>query len=375
MLRELRENQELARNLCSRIRSLAGSRRFKIMNFCGTHEWTTVHFGLRALIPPNVELVAGPGCPVCVTPSYYVEHAIRLALGGVTVYTYGDSYRLPALKPVDGCRSLEEARASGARVKLVYSFLEASEDASKLGGEALFFGIGFETLAPIYSSLLLNGEVPRNLKLMSLVKLTPPAARSAIRYHQERGLLPLDGIIAPGHVSTVIGAKAWEFLPQEFGLPTVVAGFEPLDVLAAILRIVRMRMEGKAGVEIEYKRAVSWDGNLAAQEKILQTFEVADSCWRGLGVIPESGLLLREKFKDFDAFQHFGLDPLPPPENDYPGCRCGEVIVGAATPADCQLFQRVCTPASPIGPCMVSAEGPCNIWAKFGGLDVLGRDG
>lgn len=183
MLRELRENQELARNLCSRIRSLAGSRRFKIMNFCGTHEWTTVHFGLRALIPPNVELVAGPGCPVCVTPSYYVEHAIRLALGGVTVYTYGDSYRLPALKPVDGCRSLEEARASGARVKLVYSFLEASEDASKLGGEALFFGIGFETLAPIYSSLLLNGEVPRNLKLMSLVKLTPPAARSAIRYH------------------------------------------------------------------------------------------------------------------------------------------------------------------------------------------------
>jgi hydrogenase expression/formation protein HypD len=368
-LRTFRDNPELARSLCSRIRSLASRMGpVKFMNFCGTHEWTTVHFGIRSLLPPNVELVAGPGCPVCVTPSYFVEQAIRLALEGVTVYTYGDSYRLPALRAVDGCRSLEEARAAGGRVKLVYSFLESTEEARE---ESLFFGIGFETLAPIYSSLLLAGKVPRNLKLLSLVKLTPPAARFAIGYHKDRGLLPLSGVIAPGHVSTVIGASSWEFLPKEFGLPTVVAGFEPIDLLVAVLLLLKMCVENRPRVVTEYRRVVSWEGNLPAKESMGRVFETSESSWRGIGVVPDSGLFLKEEFSDFDAYRHFNLERLPHSERDLePGCRCGEIIVGAARPTDCPLFGKKCTPGSPVGPCMVSVEGPCNIWARFGGGDV-----
>ena len=346
------------------------------MNFCGTHEWTTVCFGLRHLLPPNVELVAGPGCPVCVTPSYFIEQAIRLALEGIKVYTYGDSYRLPALNPVDGCLTLEEARSRGGKVKLVYSFLEAVEDARKEREEAVFVGIGFETLAPIYSSLLLAGRVPENLKLLSLVKLTPPAARFAISYHKERGLLPIRGVIAPGHVSTVIGAGAWKFLPEELGLPTVVAGFEPIDVLVAVLLLLKMCVENEPRVEIEYKRVVSWDGNIPAKSMITKTFEVSDSAWRGIGVIPNSGLFLREEFSAFDAYARFDIERIPKAEKDLAaGCRCGEIMVGACKPTDCPLFGRKCTPSSPVGPCMVSVEGPCNIWARFGGSDVSGNSG
>jgi hydrogenase expression/formation protein HypD len=231
-------------------------------------------------------------------------------------------------------------------------------------------------LAPIYSSLLLAGKVPENLKLLSLVKLTPPAARFAIKYHKDKGLLPISGVIAPGHVSTVIGASSWEFLPEELGLPTVVAGFEPIDVLVAVFLLLKMCVEKRPRVQIEYKRAVSWEGNIAAKRTMAATFQASESAWRGIGIIPESGLFLKEEFSDFDAFTTFNLERLPEAGEDLAlGCKCGEIMIGVSRPTDCPLFGKRCTPNSPVGPCMVSVEGPCNIWARFGGSDVFGDSG
>lgn len=338
----------------------------KLMNFCGTHEWTTVHFGIRSLMPSNVELVAGPGCPVCITPSACVEAAIKLALEGVTVYTFGDAYRLPALKPVGGARSLLEARAAGGDVRVVYSFMDAVRDARSVQ-EAAFLAIGFETTAPSYALPLAKGLLPPNLKLITALRLTPPAAKRAIAAALERGLEPVKGIIAPGHVSTVTGAEPWDKLARELNLPAVVSGFEPVDLLVSIATLLRMLSEGRVGVEVEYRRLVTWEGNVEAKALIGEVFEVADAAWRGLGVIPESGLELRQPYRRYDAWEEYGL-PRPGPESDMPGgCRCADVVLGLAKPTDCPLFMKACTPSKPYGPCMVSSEGTCAIWARFGG--------
>jgi hydrogenase expression/formation protein HypD len=338
----------------------------KLMNFCGTHEWTTVHFGIRSLMPSNVELVAGPGCPVCVTPSACVESAIKLALDGVTVYTFGDAYRLPALRPVGGARSLLEAKAAGGDVRVVYSFMDAIRDAQS-AREAVFLAIGFETTAPSYALPLSKGLAPSKLKLITALRLTPPAAKRAIAAALERGLVPVKGIIAPGHVSTVTGAEPWDRLARELGLPAVVSGFEPVDLLASIATLLKMMLEQRVGVEVEYKRLVTWEGNVAAKKLIAEVFEVADAAWRGLGVIPESGLELRGPYRVYNAREEYGL-PLPGPESDMPaGCRCADVVLGLAKPTDCPLFMKACTPSKPFGPCMVSSEGTCAIWARFGG--------
>lgn len=338
----------------------------KLMNFCGTHEWTTVHFGIRSLMPSNVVLVAGPGCPVCITPSACVEAAIKLALDGVTVYTFGDAYRLPALRPVGGARSLLEAKAAGGDVRVVYSFMDAIRDLQSVR-EAVFLAIGFETTAPSYALSLAKALVPSKLKLITALRLTPPAAKRAIAAALERGLEPVKGIIAPGHVSTVTGAEPWDRLVRELGLPAVVSGFEPVDLLASIATLLKMILEQKVGVEVEYKRLVTWEGNVAAKKLIAEVFEVADAAWRGLGVIPESGLELKGPYRGYDAWEEYGL-PTPGPESDMPaGCRCADVVLGIAKPTDCPLFMRACTPTKPYGPCMVSSEGTCAIWARFGG--------
>ncbi len=364
-----RELAGVAVRLIRRYASELAARGFasvKLMNFCGTHEWTTVHFGIRSLVPPNVELVAGPGCPVCITPSACVEAAIQLALDGVTVYTFGDAYRLPALRPVRGARSLIEAKAAGGDVRVVYGFADAVRDA-RSAREAVFLAIGFETTAPSYALPLAKGLVPPNLKLITALRLTPPAAKRAIAAAVERGLEPVRGIIAPGHVSTVTGAEPWDRLARELGLPAVVSGFEPVDLLASIATLLRMLAEGRVGAEVEYGRLVTWEGNVAAKKLIAEVFEVADAAWRGLGVIPESGLELRGPYRVHDAWEEYGL-PRPGPEGDMPaGCRCADVILGLAKPTDCPLFMKACTPSKPYGPCMVSSEGTCAIWARFGG--------
>jgi Hydrogenase maturation factor len=348
---------------------------YKIMDFCGTHEWTIVHFGLRSLLEvagvKNVELVAGPGCPVCVTPSYYLEEAIKLAFEGVVVYTYGDVFKLPAIRRINGARTLAEAKALGAEVRVVHSFLHAVIDAKKHNKPALFLGIGFETVAPGYSEAILKGVVPPNLKLMSLVKLTPPAMFYALDMVREKPTdYPISGVIAPGHVSTIIGGKAWVPVAEHFGIPVVVAGFEPNDVLTAVAEILRQIKNGEYKVVIEYARAVRWEGDLKAQSSINTVFETVDSAWRGIGYIPKSGLALRDSFKQFDALEYFGISELTPEKWQYdlpPGCRCAEVTLGKAKPTDCPLFMKACTPDRPVGPCMVSVEGTCAIWARFGG--------
>ncbi|MEM4002850.1 MAG: hydrogenase formation protein HypD [Ignisphaera sp.] len=373
-----RSNLPLVRTLVSKIRSLTlevgkrygGDSRFRIMDFCGTHEWTITHFGIRSLMPPAIELVAGPGCPVCVTPSYFIEEVVKLALDGVTVYTYGDVYRLRAIRSVKGAYSLSDARALGASVKIVTTILDAIRDARGGRGNAVFVGIGFETVAPGYAQAIDRELIPDNLRFLSLVKLTPPAMLYSIGVLRERsGEPPVAGIIAPGHVSTVIGAKAWAPVSENYGIPVVVSGFEPIDVLISIAEIMRQLAKGEAKTVIEYTRAVTWHGDLKAQKLIAKIFETIDDAWRGIGFISKSGLRLRDSYSRYDAFREYGIRELTPENWKYdlpPGCRCGEVIIGRAKPTQCPLFMRSCTPSTPIGPCMVSIEGTCSIWARLG---------
>lgn len=388
IVKVFRSNHELAKSLVSSIRRYAdqlvtslGSP-IKIMNFCGTHEWTMTYYGLRTLLPEVIEVVAGPGCPVCVTPGTYVEELIKLALDGIRVYTFGDAFKLPGTsgrKPT----SLAEAQALGGNVKVVYSFLDAVRDAKEYGRDAVFFGIGFETTAPSYALLIKSDAVPTNLKLLSALRLTPPIMRYVIKLYRERGLLPIKGVVAPGHVSTIVGGMVWEFLPKEFGLPTVVAGFEPIDLLAAIAKILKMLIDRRPSVEVEYRRLVRWEGNLIAKKAIEEVFDVVNAAWRGIGYVPKSGLELKRVFSRYDAISEFKLKT-PKPE-DYvlttassdpysrelpPGCKCGEVVLGIERPAKCIHFMRSCTPETPYGPCMVSSEGTCRIWALYGGLNL-----
>ncbi len=359
------------RRLFSELAAREGLTKLKIMDFCGTHEWTVTHYGLRSLVPEGLELVAGPGCPVCVTPSRYVEEAIRLALDGVVVYTYGDTYRLPAVRPVRGVRSLAEARAAGGDVRLVYSLLEAARDAARHGRTSVFLGIGFETAAPGYARLLLGGKLPRNLLFMSLVKLTPPAMFYSLEVLREKPTdAPVMGVIAPGHVSTIVGARAWVPVAEHFEIPVVVAGFEPADVMAAIALILERLLRGERGVVVEYARAVRWEGSPEAQRLMYKAFRVVDDAWRGIGFLPKSGLRLRDRLARYDAFAELGVREVTPSSwraDNPPGCRCAEVVLGKARPTDCPHFMRDCTPSRPYGPCMVSSEGTCAIWARFGG--------
>ena len=369
-LRYNREAAEKVKKVIWKLASRLGGRTVKLMNFCGTHEWTTVHFGLRSLMPPNVKLVAGPGCPVCVTPSHYIEESIRLAMDGVKVYSFGDAFKLPALRRVMGARNLEEAKALGGSVEVVYSFLDAVKKARADGGEGVFLGIGFETTTPSYSIPLRSRQIPDNLFFLSVLRLTPPAADFAIKAALDRGLTPVQGIIAPGHVSTIIGAKPWKELAEKYGIPAVVSGFEPLDLLVSIAMLLKMIVEGRNTVEIEYKRLVTWEGNMYVQRVNSEVFQVEDAAWRGLGFIPESGLELKGEYRRYDAAREFGIEPLTREKWRYDlpaACKCADITLGLAEPTDCPMFKKACTPERPIGPCMVSLEGTCAVWARFGG--------
>lgn len=375
--KNLRLNRDLANTLSKKIREywetlrqMEGLERLKIMNFCGTHEWSVTYYGLRRLVPEEIELVAGPGCPVCVTPSQFVEELIKLALDGVIVYAYGDVFKLRSHRRTRGASSLSEARSLGAEVRVVTDVLSAARDASEHGKPSVFTGIGFETVAPGYAQAVIKKHLPRNLKLLSLVKLTPPSMFYALEVSREKPTEPpVMGVIAPGHVSTITGAKAWEPVSENFGIPVVVSGFEPIDVLASILEILKQLVNRKARTVVEYKRCVTREGDLKAQLLINRVFEVVDDAWRGIGYLPKSGLRLRHEYKDYDAFLEYGVRDVSPEtwSYDMPSlCRCAEVVLGKAYPSQCPLFLKSCTPNNPIGPCMVSVEGACAIWARHG---------
>jgi len=355
----LREAVKKIHKLTPIAASKLGVEKIKIMHVCGTHEHTITYYGLRSLMPENLELIAGPGCPVCIAPTRIVDEAIEVALSyDVTLLTYGDMYKVPGTN-----MSLAEARSLGGDVRVIYGFLDAIRMAKEKPEKThVFLAVGFETTQPTVASHIVLGTIPKNLKLLIAYRLTVPA----VHYVLKQPDIPLNGIIAPGHVTAITGAKAWKFLPEEYNLPAVVAGFEPLDVILAVLEILKQIIEGKPRVFNEYSRVDSWDGNIVAQKYVNEAFNVVDAHWRGIGIIPKSGLELKERFREFDVHVDFDLK-IPYSIDLPPGCRCGDVTLGKAVPTDCPFFMKTCTPNTPYGPCMVSSEGTCAVWAKFGG--------
>ncbi|MGC8937276.1 MAG: hydrogenase formation protein HypD [Candidatus Methanomethylicaceae archaeon] len=354
MLSKFRD-RELAKKVTEKIEEESRGITVKIMHVCGTHEWTITHFGIRDLLPSNVEVIAGPGCPVCVTPGSEIDLVADLSLKeGVTVTTFGDVIRVPGTRT-----SLSEAKTKGGDVRLVYGVEEAVRIArQEREREVVHFSIGFETTAPMTAVEILKGP-PENFSIFSTHKLIPPAMEFLLKSG-----LTLDGFICPGHVSTIIGIRPYRRLAMEYRKPMVVAGFEPLDVLLGILSIVRRVKRGGWSVDNEYTRAVKEEGNTIALKAISDAFEVTDSWWRGIGRIESSGLRLKRSLEEFDAVSRFGLEV---PKEDYmpEGCGCGEVLKGVIRPEDCPLFGIECTPNRPVGPCMVSLEGTCSIVYKY----------
>jgi len=333
----------------------------RIMHVCGTHEHTITFFGLRSLLPDNVELIAGPGCPVCIVPAREVDEAIEIVFSGIRVYTYGDMYRVPGTK-----MSLADARSEGADVKVVYGFNDAIRLHMKDRKKSVFFAVGFETTAPTLAAFISRRLIPDDLMILPSFRLTVPI----MKYILSSFDINIDGIICPGHVSTIVGASAWSFIPRISGIPAVVAGFEPLDVMLAVFSILKMILEGKPRLVNEYSRAVSWRGNITAKRYVREVFYRADGEWRGIGRVKRSRLLLRKRFKHLDARSRLSVSVDTGPEFK-PGCRCADIILGKAKPTDCPLFMRACTPDRPQGPCMVSSEGTCSIWAKYGGYERI----
>lgn len=351
-------NPELAKQLLARIAARARTP-VSLMEFCGGHTHSIMRSGLRQLLPPTIEMLSGPGCPVCVTAAADLDRAIAMAsLPGVILATFGDMVRVPGSRG-----SLSSAKARGADVRIVYSTLDALRIARRNPTRSvIFLGVGFETTAPTVAASLLQAEAEglKNYYVLSLHKLTPPATRAIL----DGGEVNLSGIIGPGHVTTIIGSDAWNFLASEYNIPCAVAGFESLDVLRAVAALVEMVEEGRPAVVNAYARSVRPEGNVAALEAMYSVFEIGPAEWRGLGTLPASGLHIRAEFAHRDAARVYPVEVGPVEEPQ--GCRCGDILRGVLSPPDCPLFGRRCTPENPVGPCMVSAEGACAAYYRYG---------
>ena len=358
----------LARRIGAQIAAeVQPGRRYHFMEFCGGHTHAISRYGVGDLLPEGVKMIHGPGCPVCVLPIGRVDLAIQLALDrGVTLATYGDVLRVPASNGL----SLLKAKARGGKVAMVYSAADAlalaRQDPAR---EVVFFAIGFETTTPP-TALVIRQAAAEGLANFSVVcnhVLTPAAIGNILESAEVRklGTVPLDGFIGPAHVSTIIGSQPYEHFAEEYGKPVVIAGFEPLDVMQAILMLVRQVNEGRAEVENEFTRAVNRDGNLKAQALCAEVFELRKSFeWRGLGEVPYSALAIRGEFAAFDAEKKFALDTRKVADNK--ACECGAILRGLKHPRDCKIFGTVCTPENPVGSCMVSSEGACAAHYSYG---------
>jgi len=359
---------EIARRLAAAIaREVEPGRRYAFMEFCGGHTHAISRYGVTDLLPPAVRMIHGPGCPVCVLPIGRIDQAIQLALDeGVTVCSYGDTLRVPASEGL----SMLRARARGADIRMIYSAADALALAQREPErQVVFFAIGFETTTPP-TALVIRQAAKLGLKNFSVLcchVLTPPAITAILDSPEVRdlGIVPLDGFIGPAHVSTVIGTRPYAGFAAEYRKPVVIAGFEPLDVMQAIRMLVRQVNEGRAEVENEFTRAVTEEGNLKAQALMAEVLELRSEFeWRGLGVLPNSALKIRERFAAFDAEARFGLRYRPVP--DHKSCDCGAILRGVKVPLDCKLFGTVCTPETPMGSCMVSSEGACAAHYTYG---------
>lgn len=335
-----------------------------LMEVCGTHTMAIARAGIKRMLPKGVHLLSGPGCPVCVTPPEVMDAVLELSgRSGVVIATYGDMVRVPGSRRGD---NLARRRATGASVEVVYSPMDAIEFAkANPAREVVFLGVGFETTAPGTAAAVLSARDAgvNNFSVLSLLKRVEPALRALIAAED----FNVQGFLCPGHVATILGSEAFRFLPEEFGLPAVVSGFEPEDILDSVYLLLRQLAEGHPRLENEYVRAVRPEGNPLAMAMMDRVLMPRRDLWRGLGEIAASGLGIRPEFSGWDAETKFGLTFAP--EAQESACRCGEVITGRLEPEACPLFGRVCLPEDPVGPCMVSSEGACAAAYKYRGID------
>lgn len=336
------------------------------MEVCGTHTMAAFRSGLHGLLPPNVRLISGPGCPVCVTAQSDIDQIIELAMDrSATICTYGDMLRVPGSRG-----SLETARSRGAAVRVIYSTMDAVKLAqAQPDRQVVLAAVGFETTAPATAAALLAARQAGldNFSVLVSHKQVLPAMTALL----DSGEVGLDGFLCPGHVSVIVGARAFEPIVDQYRLPCVVGGFEAPHIAAALARLTQCVRDGRAQLINQYPQAVTDHGNATARAMIEQVFEPGAVRWRGLGTIPDSGLVLRPAFTAFDAAQRFAL--ATPEDREPRGCRCGEVIRGLISPDQCKLFANACTPVQPIGPCMVSSEGTCAAWFKYSRATMKGQ--
>lgn len=335
----------------------------RLMEVCGTHTMSIAKSGIKTMLPENVKLLSGPGCPVCVTPPQVIDAILELAMRpDVIITSYGDMLRVPGSKRGD---SLLRRRAMGARVEMVYSPLDAIDIARQNPEkQVVFLGVGFETTAPGTAAAVLTAKEQglENFFVFSMLKTVEPALKALTKLEG----FNIDGFICPGHVAVILGEKGFEYLPLELGLPGAIAGFEAEDILLAVYKILKRIKEKRPGIDNCYTRVVSAEGNQLARETVYSCFEARRDIWRGLGVIDASGLGLKDELQAFDAEKHFDIVFS---ETETPtACRCGDVICGRIAPAECPMFGVLCTPEDPVGPCMVSSEGACAAAVKYAGI-------
>lgn len=335
-------------------------REIRLMEVCGTHTVAIFRSGIRSILPENVKLLSGPGCPVCVTPHEDIDMAIELSKNrDVVLLTFGDMMRVPGTKG-----SLQTARAEGSDIRVIYTPLEMIDIASQESQKTvIFFAVGFETTSPLIAGTLLMAEEKGidNLFIYSCHKLVPPALRALL---EDRNI-KIDGFILPGHVSTIIGSGPYDFIRDEYHIPSVISGFEPEDILQSVAVLIENIISGKDELTIQYKRSVRPEGNKKAIEILYRFFEPSDAWWRGIGLIPGSGLRLRDEYRKRDVIDRFGINLNYRNPVHQKGCRCGEVLKGLIIPPECPLFRKVCTPENPVGACMVSIEGSCSAYYKY----------
>jgi hydrogenase expression/formation protein HypD len=351
---------QLAKALLERLGRLAISinQQITIMEVCGSHTQAIGRYGIRKLMPENVRLISGPGCPVCVTAISDVDRASWIASQKDVIFTtFGDMMRVPGTEGA----SLQKLRAEGSDIRVVSSTLDCLRIANaNPGKEVVFMGIGFETTSPTIAAMIIRAKERRikNLSVMSVHKIIPPAMLALA----SDPALKIDGFMCPGHVSIVLGAEAYRFI-AEGGRPAIITGFEPVDIIEGVLMILEQIAGKRPDVAIQYKRGVSREGNPKARDFIDAVFEISDSEWRGLGMIPASGLFIKEDFRLFDTLTRFDIPEIK--SQEIKGCACGEMLKGIKTPNDCPMFGKACTPVNPLGPCMVSAEGTCSSYYKY----------
>jgi hydrogenase expression/formation protein HypD len=337
-----------------------------VMHVCGSHEQAIAKFGLRATFPPGLDVIMGPGCPVCITDCHEVDEAVALAGQGVRIATYGDMLKVPGT-----VKSLADAQAEGARVHVVYSVAQAVDLARRTDGELVFFATGFETTAVATAAVILR-DPPDNFSVLSAHKYIPPVMEIVAEMPRTR----VEGFLAAGHAATITGWGIFERFVERHGIPVVVAGFEPLDILAGLVKLLEVIRDGRPRVENMYPRCVTREGNLKAQAQLWKVFRPVGGRWRGIAHVPNGNLRLREEWARVDARRRFAIDVTSLWEEAPPSllqsCICGDIMAGIAAPGDCALFGKECAPDTPVGACMVSSEGTCKIWHQYGGHPDLG---